>query len=721
MSWWNQILSTKYLADWKDAVRAATAAALPAYTLTNNVMRFDAVGAMPTVDGVALAVGDAFLLKQGSHANNGIYVVDHLGSGSSRVECHRRDDFDEDSDVHAGLCVRVAEGATYGGEILYLTTTGAVVLNQTALTFAVDTAPGIPNGSAAGQVPVWNGAAWVAGEVDLADGDAVGGLLPVTHIAIGAANTVLRTDSGATAAEWAKLTTANLDVAAGILAAQLASGAAGTVLAGGAPNAWTATPTITSAVCGVNADAGLSVTATALTVGKDVVAFALTQATHATTPQTLTVRAANVTTGIGSTLALNSGTGSTSDGAVQLQVGGETLVEACEVAAGRRVVSLCRAAALTTTQMGANTGDGVIYVANAATVPTSAAAAGNILWSTSGVITTAANFAVKGMSGITDSPAVRVDNIAGTARVKVQWDSGASLGYVGTETGHGFALLTGNTARMYLDTSGNAALFAAGSYGGGVKVLFVGDRTTAPTSAPSGGYLAYAESGGARLFAADLHFHNLVSAPLISQLAPITDVATVDTTIAAQSARAANSTNLVGGTLILQGGAKATAGVAADTGFVRLATGEGAAVIDVGYFGGALCQMQWGVIAWAETIAPQLTIFQRQGDNGTHVFEISGQAASASATGSNENGGRVYIHGGARDGSTANHGGVRLGTGAGAAVVEVADNNGTAQLGLFGTASAAQQTVSGSRGGNAALQSLCTALANYGLIIDSTS
>lgn len=59
------------------------------------------------------------------------------------------------------------------------------------------------------------------------------------------------------------------------------------------------------------------------------------------------------------------------------------------------------------------------------------------------------------------------------------------------------------------------------------------------------------------------------------------------------------------------------------------------------------------------------------------------------------------------------------------------NNGGTAQLvldigtankiGFFGTAGAAKPTVTGSRGGNAALESLCTALANLGLITNSTS
>lgn len=42
-------------------------------------------------------------------------------------------------------------------------------------------------------------------------------------------------------------------------------------------------------------------------------------------------------------------------------------------------------------------------------------------------------------------------------------------------------------------------------------------------------------------------------------------------------------------------------------------------------------------------------------------------------------------------------------------------------IGFYGAAGAAKQTITGSRGGNAALASLLTALANYGLITDSSS
>ena len=41
----------------------------------------------------------------------------------------------------------------------------------------------------------------------------------------------------------------------------------------------------------------------------------------------------------------------------------------------------------------------------------------------------------------------------------------------------------------------NLALFANGSYGGGDKVLYMANATTAPTTNPSGGGVLYVESG----------------------------------------------------------------------------------------------------------------------------------------------------------------------------------------------------------------------------------
>jgi hypothetical protein len=67
---------------------------------------------------------------------------------------------------------------------------------------------------------------------------------------------------------------------------------------------------------------------------------------------------------------------------LQTQVPNDTaMVELAELAASRRVLSLVRLADITTTQMPANTGDGVIYVGNAQTNPSADAVTGHVYYS----------------------------------------------------------------------------------------------------------------------------------------------------------------------------------------------------------------------------------------------------------------------------------------------------------------------------------------------------
>jgi len=85
--------------------------------------------------------------------------------------------------------------------------------------------------------------------------------------------------------------------------------------------------------------------------------------------------------------------------------------------------------------------------------------------------------------------------------------------------------------------------------------------------------------------------------------------------------------------------------------------------------------------------------------------EVAIVASDASTTGA---GGSIYLNEGAGAGGGA-RGTIAIGTAA------------TMTLALFGGAGATQQTPTGSRGGNAALASLLTALAAYGFIVDGTS
>ena len=92
----------------------------------------------------------------------------------------------------------------------------------------------------------------------------------------------------------------------------------------------------------------------------------------------------------GGTLILEGGAkaGTGLKGGVQLCLNGttEVNVEVAEVVSGNSVVALARGSALTSTQMPANTGNGVIYIANAGTAPTANSVSGGILYCEAGAL-----------------------------------------------------------------------------------------------------------------------------------------------------------------------------------------------------------------------------------------------------------------------------------------------------------------------------------------------
>ncbi|MDK4198636.1 phage tail protein [Pseudomonas sp. HR1] len=103
--------------DNKQSVRVATTANLP---LTGT----------PTVDGIALAVGDRILVKnQDTASQNGLYLV---AAGT----WNRALDADASSEVTPGLTVYVEQGASQGDTIWKLITDAPITLGNTALAFA---------------------------------------------------------------------------------------------------------------------------------------------------------------------------------------------------------------------------------------------------------------------------------------------------------------------------------------------------------------------------------------------------------------------------------------------------------------------------------------------------------------------------------------------------------------------------------------------------------
>lgn len=111
---------------FKDAVRAAT---------TANVATL-AGGAPNTVDGVSLSAGDRILVKdQSSGAQNGIYAVSTVGSGSNGTWA-RAGDADTAAELPSGTVVSVQEGTANGDKLFMLTTNGPITLGTTALVWA---------------------------------------------------------------------------------------------------------------------------------------------------------------------------------------------------------------------------------------------------------------------------------------------------------------------------------------------------------------------------------------------------------------------------------------------------------------------------------------------------------------------------------------------------------------------------------------------------------
>lgn len=150
---------------WKEPVRAAT---------TGNIT----LSGAQTIDGVAVAAGNRVLVKsQSAAAANGIYVA---AAGAWT----RASDFDAASEV-TGATVFVSEGTTQGGTQWNMTTTGAVTVGTTPVTWT-------QVGGGGGSYTAGNGIT-IAGSVIAADpavvarkasatvGDGTATTLTITH------------------------------------------------------------------------------------------------------------------------------------------------------------------------------------------------------------------------------------------------------------------------------------------------------------------------------------------------------------------------------------------------------------------------------------------------------------------------------------------------------------------------------------------------------------
>jgi len=181
--------------DIKYSSRAATTAALPSYTFSNNVLTADANGALPDQDGVTLVLNNRLLVKDETGSNekyNGIYEVTQVGDGSNPWKLTRTADADVDSEVTNGLTTHIEEGTANGGNGFSLITPDPITLNTTALEFTITNGGGIYS-PGNGMVKVGNtfhfgkSAAYAVGDIPYC-GTASG----ISFLSAGATGTVMK-------------------------------------------------------------------------------------------------------------------------------------------------------------------------------------------------------------------------------------------------------------------------------------------------------------------------------------------------------------------------------------------------------------------------------------------------------------------------------------------------------------------------------------------------
>ena len=101
-------------------------------TLTNS-------GALAAfqVDGVSASSGDRVLVRnQSTAAQNGIYTVTTVGSGAVAWVLTRATDYDTAAEIVVGTFTVIREGTANAGALYVMTTTGAITVGTTGLTFA---------------------------------------------------------------------------------------------------------------------------------------------------------------------------------------------------------------------------------------------------------------------------------------------------------------------------------------------------------------------------------------------------------------------------------------------------------------------------------------------------------------------------------------------------------------------------------------------------------
>lgn len=149
---YGQVIALTNNLDWKNSCRAATTTDLPACTYANGssgvgaTLTGDANGALSAQDGVTLIANDRILVKNQTDAEeNGIYIVSVVGNGGAAFVLTRATDADTAAELSPGASVTIEEGTSNGTLGYRLTTTGAITIGTTDLTFTM--IPGVALGS----------------------------------------------------------------------------------------------------------------------------------------------------------------------------------------------------------------------------------------------------------------------------------------------------------------------------------------------------------------------------------------------------------------------------------------------------------------------------------------------------------------------------------------------------------------------------------------------
>jgi len=149
---YGQVVALVNNLDWKASVRVATTTDLPACTYSNGssgvgaTLTGDSNGAIGSIDGVSLSVGNRILVKDQTDAEeNGIYTVTVVGNGGAAFVLTRATDADSAAELTAGASVVVAEGTSNGDLGFRLTTNDSNTSGTTDLVFTM--IPGVALGS----------------------------------------------------------------------------------------------------------------------------------------------------------------------------------------------------------------------------------------------------------------------------------------------------------------------------------------------------------------------------------------------------------------------------------------------------------------------------------------------------------------------------------------------------------------------------------------------